>query len=344
MLLLSFLSLLASFFVVAASPTLTSLSSRSPVELIPSDDIVNWLAPNSGTIIAQCYPVIVTFETDRRPSGVYANFAINSEIRHHVIKEWEERSSNPWDGDQDADITVAWDAVQLSAGSVVWFIVRSEDGSRLLGTGFTVQASNDSSCISSIIFGDPTYNTTMIGSGGITTTVGLLETTSTSTPSPSPSPSSKSNTGAIVGGVIGGLAALGAAGLTAFYFWRRRRRARESGVAKAVEEVDKPDAGPSVHASSDVGHSGADIISPFATPNFSRPISVSSYSSPGISTSQSDRLLTLPEDVVQERDGGLMEEGYQVERVPPTYTDATDAPSQPGSLPTSATRSSFSTK
>lgn len=39
-----------------------------------------------------------------------------------------------------------------------------------------------------------------------------------------------------------------------------------------------------------------------------------------VSTSQSDRLLTLPEDVVQERDGGLMGEGYRVERVPPTYT------------------------
>jgi len=128
----------------------------------------------------------------------------------------------------------------------------------------------------------------MTGSGGVTTTVvGSLEaqpssiqfdpnsssTSANPTPSSPPiNPSSTHNTAAIVGGAAGGLAAIGVAGIAGFYFMRRRRRSSRSFEVNGGEIETVP---------SFAQFSDAAQVSPYATPNFSRTLSVETYSSPG---------------------------------------------------------------
>ncbi|KAL7409857.1 hypothetical protein BDY24DRAFT_444590 [Mrakia frigida] len=342
-----FLSFVLSVFVstcllVAASPTPASLSSR---ELIASDEVIAWVSPNPRTVTAQCYPLNITFTTDRRPSGVYVGDSINNVAYQHPVQTWRNDSSNPWRCCEGRTlITATWDTLSLPEKSIIWFEVDSWDGNKsfFTGSGLTVQASDRSSCLRDNVFGDVSFGT-LTGDGVTTTVVSSSQHTSSASSQPiatstsnGPPSSSDINTAVIVGGIVGGLGTFAVAGSVAFYFLLRRRRGRDSGRAGADAETKPEEDGSAANAFSHVEFSGAEAISPLTLSDSSQLVPVTTYSCPGIHVPlPSQFLATQDEAVIQERDGG-----HQVERVPPAYHDAVDVVSSPTSP--SAPRSSFS--
>ncbi|KAL7410178.1 hypothetical protein BDY24DRAFT_444340, partial [Mrakia frigida] len=115
-------------------------------EVTPVGD-VTWLLPSTDAAIVQCYPLDVKFTSPVRPVSLGVLFVYNETEWWIPVQDWERANPDWQDGSTEILVTIPYFA--LPAGSLTWLGVldEEENESFLQGTGYTVQASNDDSCL-----------------------------------------------------------------------------------------------------------------------------------------------------------------------------------------------------
>ncbi|KAL7412674.1 hypothetical protein BDY24DRAFT_416053 [Mrakia frigida] len=171
------------------------LPTRLEKRVITSSGPVKWITPNPSSAIGQCYPLAFDFTTSVEPEYLQVISYVNdAQIRTKF---------ESFDGWVDSSTRMRFTIPQFpyTAGSLVLFLVRGSDGaySTLQGTGFTVQQSDVSSCLTSNSTYDSSFST-MTGQGQFTVfrssaTLAASQTTTRTADGTTTSPPSNPTTG-----------------------------------------------------------------------------------------------------------------------------------------------------
>ncbi|EHK16850.1 uncharacterized protein TRIVIDRAFT_80249 [Trichoderma virens Gv29-8] len=131
---------------------------------------------------------------------------------------------------------------------------------------------------------DPGWSLTHSFGSTTTTTSAATSTTTSTTPTPEPTKGSSTNVGAIAGGTVGGVAALGLVGLAIFLFMRRYhpRNAPPNATLGPAPQGQNPPAGPVYPSGVPAGYAGGYAPVPMQSPPQGYDPHMSQYGQQGV--------------------------------------------------------------